>query len=232
MFQEADSERNHTATRWPFTEPVAALSEANHRIANNLALLASTIALRAAEISRSGDALNSDDVALLLAEVGSRIEMVGHLHRLLSTRPQAACLDVNECLRELCEALVAALAAPGQFELNWTSRAECMVATDKVLPLCLIVTEIVTNSLKYAHPAGAPGVLTVGCRCDPEGTLAVEIADDGVGLPEGFDFTVAGGLGARTIMLLARKLGVEMAFESPAIGLQSTLRLPQAHEPN
>lgn len=232
MFQEAGSERNLTAKRWPFAEPAAALSEANHRIANNLALLASTIALRGAEIARNGESLDADEVGSLLAEVGARIETVGQLHRLLSTHPQTACLDVNECLHELCETLVAALAAPGQFRLIWTSRAECMVAEDKILPLSLIVTEIVTNSLKYAHPAGAPGELTVGCRCDAEGTLTIEIADDGVGLPEGLDFATGGGLGARTITLLARRLEAQVAFESPAIGLRSTLRLPRAREPN
>jgi two-component sensor histidine kinase len=232
MFQETGTEHDTAATRWPFAEPEVALSEGNHRIANNLALLASTIALRASEISRTGAPIESEEVAQLLAEIGARIETVGRLHRLLSTRPQAACLDVNECLFELCETLVAALAAPGLFRLIWPYRAECMIAADKVLPLCLIVTEIVTNSLKYAHPAGAPGELAVACRCDAEGTLMIEIADDGVGLPEGFEFTAGGGLGARTIMLLARKLEAAIQFQSPAIGLRTTLRVPRAREPN
>ena len=232
MFQEASSERNVTAKRWPFAEPAAALSEANHRIANNLALLASTIALRVAEIARNRDSLDADEVGSLLADVGARIETVGHLHRLLSTHPQSACLDVNECLHELCETLVAALAAPGQFRLIWTSRAECMVAEDKVLPLCLIVTELVTNSLKYAFPAGAPGDLWGGGRGEAEGTLTIEVADDGVGLPEGVEFATGGGLGARTITLLVRRLEAHVAFESSALGLRSTLRLPRAREPN
>jgi two-component sensor histidine kinase len=100
------------------------------------------------------------------------------------------------------------------------------VGTEKVLPLCLIVTEVVTNSLKYSHPAGVPGKLVLGCRNGSDGSLLIEVGDDGIGLPEGFEFADHGGIGSRTIRVLAKQLGAEVSLESRPIGSWFKLRLP------
>lgn len=230
MFQKSVGQKDFPANGAFYVESGLGLREANHRISNNLSLLASTIALRSAEIARRGEDLSSEQAVLLLDEIISRIVTVGDLHRMLSTMPEADQLDLAESLRELCETLIAALSAPGKFELIWRGHGRCMVPTDKVLPLCLTVTEIVTNSLKYAHPSGTPGKITVACRMDWDGSLLLEIADDGVGLPEGFDLLRDGGLGTRTMRLLARNLDAELTLESRAIGVRSTLRLPPVLE--
>jgi hypothetical protein len=50
----------------------------------------------------------------------------------------------------------------------------------------LIIGELVTNALKYAHPSGVRRLIVVGCDTVGE-TIVVEVADDGVGLPDKFD---------------------------------------------
>jgi len=209
-----------------FVDLHPALSEANHRISNNLALLASSISMRASRIARHPHEMDGDEVAALLYETSARIVTVGQLHRLLSKHPQAARLDLKKSLRELCETLVSTLSGPERTELIWTATGECGVATAHALPICLIVTETVTNSLKYAHPSGVKGLLLVGCYREPDGSLVVEVADDGVGLPEGFDLKADGGIGSRTVHLLAQQIGAEVRFASPPIGLSFRLRLP------
>ena len=61
--------------------------------------------------------------------------------------------------------------------------------TRQVQPITLIICEIMTNAMKYAHPAGVPKVhMKVVCRFPlPDGSLFVSVSDDGVGLPEGFE---------------------------------------------
>jgi len=115
-------------------------------------------------------------------------------------------------------------------ELIETGTADCPVSADDFLPLSLIVTEVVTNALKYAHPAGAPGKLMIGCRREPDESIIIEIADDGVGFPERFDFAVSGGTGSRTIHVLAQQIGAEISFDSRATGLRFALRLPAADD--
>ena len=203
-----------------------ALSEANHRISNNLALLSSAVGIRAQEISNRKRDLSSEEVSLILGEVSARISAVAWLHRFLSKEPDAACLDLGDHLYELCETLISALADPERIVLVRTGAEQCVVGTGSMVPLCLIVTEVVTNSLKYAHPTHVAGTLAIGCHRDPAGSLVVEIADDGVGLPEGFDLLADGGTGARTIRVLARQLDAEVTVDSRPIGLSFRRRLP------
>lgn len=221
-----DRQEMSTERPAPFAEPTIALSESNHRIANNLSLLASAVSMRAAAIRRRHAAMDSDDVATLLDEVCARISTIGNLHRFLSIRPGAGRIDLNKHLHELCKTLVAALSEAGETELIETSAGECVVWTKDVLPLCLIVTEVVTNSLKYAHPSGVAGKLMIGCRREDDDTVVIEVGDDGVGLPDGFDLGTGGGIGFRTIRVLAKQLGAEYAFESSPIGLRFQLRVP------
>ena len=116
--------------------------------------------------------------------------------------------------------------AQGGTALGQFGDGECIATSGQVVPLCLIVTELVTNALKYAHPAGVHGTIAVGCRKQADGTLVVEVADDGVGLPEDFDMAADGGLGARTIRVLARQLDAQFDFRSGPIGLRFFLRVP------
>lgn len=162
----------------------------------------------------------------MLGEISARIASVAWLHRFLSEEPDADCLDLNDHLHELCEGLVEALADPERVTLARTGSGECAVASVDVVPLCLIVTEAVTNSLKYAHPAGVRGKLSVGCRKGDDGGLIVEVADDGVGLPEDFDAATGGGIGSRTIRVLARQLDATTEYVSGPCGLTFRLRLP------
>ena len=203
-------------------------SEVTHRVANSLCLLASTVSLRARHVAKQPRLMTSCEVSRVLDEISAQIAAVGQLHRDIATQPDAAHLDLNDHLRRLCESIIAAVAQPGQFELLPSMARACAVKTDKILPICMIVTEAVTNSLKYAHPTGVRGTLEVGCRRDADGSAVIEIADDGIGLPEDFDPLADGGLGSRTMAILARQLGAEIRYISRPIGLCFQLRLPPA----
>lgn len=223
------SENNGHKQRHAFfaiSDSYDSLAEINHRISNNLALLASTVSMRAAGFARRKEPVDAREVAVALHEITARIAILGHMHRLLSTRPGSDHAQFGPHLRELCRLFIAALAAPGKWELIEREIADCSVPADRFLPLSLIVTEVVTNALKYAHPTGVPGKLAVGCRCEPDGTIVVEVSDDGVGLPEGYELDAGGGIGSRTIHVLAQQIDAELAFDSRPTGLRFALRLP------
>jgi two-component sensor histidine kinase len=96
-----------------------------------------------------------------------------------------------------------------------------------MLSLGLLVSELVANSVKYAHPAGLPVKIDIGCEqnaCQ----FVIEFADDGVGLPEGFDPAVDGGLGLRVVRSLAAQLGATIKFDSSPLGTRVRLKMPIA----
>lgn len=209
------------------TDPGGSLSEVNERISNNLALLASTVSMRASAFARREEAIEAPVVAAMLHEITARIAVVGHLHRLLSAQPRAARAEFGPHLRELCRLFISTLSLPGQVELVELDTIDCPVTADHFLSVSLIVTEVVTNALRHAHPAGAPGKLTIACRRDSNGQVVIEVRDDGVGFPEGFDFATKGRTGARTIHMLAEQIDAEVWFESRPTGLRFELRLPE-----
>lgn len=221
------TERAGAKSVFRLSEHEALISEADHRVSNSLTLLASAVSLRASRLSRERRTMESEEVALLLREIESQIVAVAQVHRLLSRQPTATTVDLASDLHDLGRKLVEALDPARCIELVRTAHEKCPVAKDKVLPVCLIFTELVTNSLKHAHPPGEVGRITVGCRNRADGSITVEVCDDGAGFPQGFDPDKAGGLGLRTVRLLAQRLKAELTHASGPTGACFTLRLPR-----
>ncbi len=208
--------------------PEVLLAESNHRIANNLTLIAGLVRLQASDIARDGKMLTAADACTALEEVGSRIEAVGRLHRLLASRAAADAVDLGAYLQDIAEAAISSMSLRSGMSLRHRPRGECEIAAHAALPVGFIVGELVTNSVKYAHPTGVGGIIDLGCHRAGGGRTVIEVADDGIGLPDGFDPTRDGGLGIRMVRSLARQLGAGLAFQSDGIGLTVQLALPPA----
>jgi two-component sensor histidine kinase len=185
------------------------LSEAQHRIANNLALIAGYTRLQATRLHKAGQPLSAREACIALEEVAARIETVGELHRLLSAPGKGdEGVDLGRFLAKLCNSLMETVSFAGDTTISHKDAGGCMVRPDQATPVALIVSELVTNALKYAHPSGVAGRIRVSCRSSGGG-LVVEVADDGVGLSEDFDPHSDGGLGFRVVRGLARQLGAD-----------------------
>src|SRR5690606_26482658 len=103
--------------------------EANHRIANNLSVIAGLVRMHAVN-ARRRPAFSGQDVESLLDEIGARIDSVGRLHRLLSNLRPGEKVDLGEHLRDACEALVASVAGVDNVTLACRSDSACLVEPD------------------------------------------------------------------------------------------------------
>ncbi len=202
-----------------------AMAEANHRIANNLAMVAGLVRLHSRRIEAAGEPLSSDDARILLEEIGSRIETVGRLHGLLARTQDGRSIDVGSYLREISEAVLGSTTFAGKARLGYMASGACLMAPERALPLGFIVVELITNAVKYAHPTGLTGVITVACR-NGNGSITVDVADDGVGLPDGFDPKVSGGLGFRLMRSLADQVRATLSFDDTGTGLAARVQVP------
>lgn len=214
------------------SEPIAASSasdratEANHRIANSLTLIAGLARLQASGIGADAGAMSGSEVRLMLEGFGGRVDTVGRLHHLLSRADEGAAIDLAGYLRDISEAVVSALSFAGRTELRFALAAGCIVPSPSARSIGLIVAELLTNSVKYAHPTRIAGKIRVGCRRNPDGLIVIEVTDDGVGLPEGFDPKVDGHLGLQLVRSFANQLAASYRFASSALGLSFTLQMP------
>ena len=64
----------------------------------------------------------------------------------------------------IAEAVVSSLSVAGETELQFVSDPGCSLPPKEALSLGLIVGELVTNAVKYAHPTGVVGKVMVSCR--------------------------------------------------------------------
>ncbi len=202
------------------------VKESDHRIANNLQLVGGLLRLQASSLAKRQRAPTLEETLAALDEAGRRIETVGRLHRLLARREDPEAVDVTEFLQEIAVATIASQTSAGRARLSFLFAERCGVPARQALAMGLIVGELVTNSVKYAHPAGVHGVISVSCARSAAGGIVIEVADDGVGLPEGFDPDQAESLGLTLIRGLTRQLGARLVFLRDGIGLTVRLSAP------
>ena len=214
------------------TRPTLAFSRpdlaagSDRRIADNLSIVAGLVRDQASSLDGRSSQIGRDEVQTILAELGGRVDAVARLHRLLAENPVEPAVNLGEYLQDITAAIVAALSDDRDIRLRFACDPRCFVPPERALSLGFIVVELVTNAVKYAHPTGVAGELRVECAQGFDGTITVEVSDDGVGLPEGMDPMRSDSLGLRIVRSMAGQLGARVEFEHDALGLSCVLQMP------
>lgn len=192
--------------------------ELQHRVSNNMTFVAALLTLQRRHVGGDPAALAALDAAR------ARLDVMGRIHRRLYD-PDVAQAGLDRVLRDLCDDVVRAVGA---------RRIACAVETEPVaiahhrlLTLALITTEIMTNALKHAFPGGGPGEIRLTLGRDGDGRLRLVVADDGRGLPDGFEDMAREGLGMRIVAELARQLEATIVWERRTPGTAVVVRFPE-----
>jgi two-component sensor histidine kinase len=209
----------------PTVDPVA---EANHRVANSLTLLGGLVRMQARAAGRAGKQFSNAEIRMMLDGIAARVATVGQLHRMLAHIPHDGAVMLNAHLRDVARTLVDAFSSEQQPVHIEHSGPDCVVLTRHVQPVTLILCEILTNAMKYAHPTGVAVRIMLLCESRADGVLQITVSDDGVGLPEGFDTAKDGGLGFQIIRMLTAELGATLDIFSDNLGTTFRLNVPQA----
>jgi PAS domain S-box-containing protein len=201
-------------------EKTVLLNELHHRVKNNLQMISSLLSLQAS---------NSNDARLreVLSECQNRVKAMGLTHQLLYERKDFSRIDLGEYLDRLSQLLLSTYQARGKgISLDLVLPPERhYVGLGKAIPCGLAVNELVTNAFKHAFPAEREGTITVALAAGEGNEVVLTIADDGIGLPPGFDIDTIKSLGLRLVPLLAEQLQGTLAIDGSA-GSRFALRFP------
>jgi two-component sensor histidine kinase len=205
---------------------LALIREANHRVANQLTMLANLIQVQSIDAGKGPTVYSRGQVQGILREVASKVITVGHLHRRLADDPGEQEIDLANYLVESSRTLVKSLSLDGRVGVVHRLGGSCPVKPDQAQPVALIVAEIIMNAVKHAHPTGIPVEISMRCDRNARGRLVVEIEDDGIGFPEGFDPKTGGGVGFRLMRALAASIDADLDIDSDSLGARFQLTLP------
>jgi two-component sensor histidine kinase len=193
------------------------LKEIHHRVRNNLQIVISLLNSQAAKLS--------DDSALsTIKESQHRVQAMALIHQKLYQSEQVARVDMGAYIKELIVYLRDAYQQPGPVHFNLSVQPLELDVTLAV-PLGLIINEAVTNALKYAFPGDRAGTVTLSLT--PVGGTSYElgIADDGVGLPPGYDPARSRSLGMTLMHGLSEQLdGTLLITGPPGVSIHLTFR--------
>ena len=175
------------------------LKEVHHRVKNNMAVISSLLSLQAGYV---------DDEKLLgiFKESQNRIRSMALVHDKLYQSEDFSHINLKDYVISLVENIRYAFTSDKRIKIN-TEIEELNMEMDTLIPCGLIINELITNAFMHAFgKTDDPEVRVVIKRAD-NGNIALSVADNGSGLPEGFDTVSSKGLGLRLVQALIKQLG-------------------------
>lgn len=181
------------------------LGEVNHRVANSLAMVAALVGLQS-------NAVEDAEAKRALSETQARIQAIAGVHRHLYTSDDVRSVSVGDYLRSLMADLETTMIAEGGASRLLVEAEDFHLPTEKVASLGVVVTELVTNALKYAYVGREPGEVRV-TLAQVDATVHLVVADDGLGW-NGTGAPQGTGLGSRIIKAMAHSLDAQVGYET------------------
>jgi len=168
--------------------------EMSHRVKNSLTSVVGLLRVQARTAP-------SRDVKNALEDASLRVATIAQVHDHLWRSPQIGFVELVDFMNELCKKLKGTM---GGHTLHCHADP-MLLSADHAIPVGLLINELVTNAVKYAYPNG-DGVIEVSAG-EVDGHLHVEVSDQGVGLPNGFDINEPqSSLGFKVVLGMVRQL--------------------------
>jgi two-component sensor histidine kinase len=193
------------------------LKEIHHRVKNNLQMIVSLLNLQAGKVA-DPKILDTIDV------IRRRVYSMAVLHEKLCGSPDLSGIRFDDYIRSLLNDLPSC--NPDGTPVHLSLRLEPVVLNfAQAVPCGLILNEAVTNAVKHAFSGRTEGRVEIALKKARDGSVRLTVADNGVGLPAGFDAHTSTSLGFKIIVILLEQLGGTLRLDSRN-GTRLAIRLP------
>jgi PAS domain S-box-containing protein len=194
------------------------LKEVHHRVKNNMQVISSLLSIQSSKLEGEGQ-------RGVFLECRERIRAMSLIHDRLYSTGSCEQIDFSDYLREML-ALIVSSNRPAGTEVSVALAAvPLQMSVDRAVPLSLIASELVLNSLKHGFHGRSSGTLTV--RLERQGAdCLLFVGDDGPGI--GNTAGTRGGVGMQLVETLTRQIRGrhEVRAEPPEAGVVVRWREP------
>lgn len=175
---------------------------------------------------------NNLQITMSLLDIQSRnhVYALSLIHQRLAQTGYLEAIEMNRYIPELVDYLHESFA--GERNIQFDLRIQPIrLDVAQAVPVGLILSEAITNSITHAFPDQSAGHITIVLEQQATDTrIRLEIADDGVGVPPGFDIRRKSSMGMQLIDTLVQQLAGDIAFSSQQ-GLTITIRFASHYTP-
>lgn len=171
------------------------IKEIHHRVKNNLQTIASLLRLQERRAQ-------CDETKIVLRDCVNRVNSIAIVHEYLSQQ-DTGLIDVGKVAKGIYQAIISSMLNP-EFILHADFKADpVQLPSDKATSIALVLNELLQNTIEHAFEGRTSGMLEVRF-IEESKSYTLSIADDGVGLPEGFSLAaMRESLGLKIIKTMA-----------------------------
>lgn len=180
--------------------------EIHHRVKNNLQVISSMLDLQS-------QTLNDDKATAIIKEGIQRVQSMAFIHQNLYQGIAVNGVNMNEYIKILSTHLFQTYnIRTDKIQLH-TQIEDLNLHTDTAIPLGMILNELISNSLKYAFKGKEKGDIWVTMKKNAN-ELLLQVKDNGVGLPAGFNPDNTSSFGFEIIKAFSQKMKARMNIEN------------------
>jgi two-component sensor histidine kinase len=199
------------------------IKEIHHRVKNNLQTITSLLRLQERRAQ-------SEETKLVLHDCIGRVNSIAIVHEYLSQQ-DSGLIDVGKVAKGIYQAILSSMLRP-DFVLQADFRTdEVELPSEKATSIALILNELLQNTIEHAFEQREQGSLSVRFT-EEQQAYVLSIADDGIGLPEGFQITGHKSLGLKIIKTMA-EADLQGSFtlrNRPEGGTLAVVKIPKERE--
>ena len=176
-----------------------------HRVKNSFNQIRSLVYLEREKIK--------DPVANnILEDIEMRIGTLSHLYSLLNESGISQQIDLGDYLNQIANSLIQSYIEDKEKIIVKTIFDKINISPKTASSVGLIVNEILTNSFKYAFPDNKKGTISINIKAI-NGNAEIEIADNGIGLPNNFNIEESTGMGLQLVNMLIQQIDGKLNVE-------------------
>ncbi|MHA4847239.1 sensor histidine kinase [Flavitalea antarctica] len=175
------------------------IKEVHHRVKNNLQMVISLLNTQSAY-------LDNDAAIAAIKDSERRIQAMALIHQKLYLSEDVSKVDMPIYINELIQYLKDILSL--ESDIIFTQHIDSIkLSVAQAVPIGLILNEAITNAIKYGFSDKQRALINISMYRESADLMILCIADNGRGLPDGFDYTQSSSLGMNLMRWLARQLG-------------------------